>query len=278
AARGRAAQGRLPRALGGRVAERARRPGPGGGAADRRVRGRGGEGAGAASRRGRVVPAARAARRRRRALGRAQRGDRARARGRGAARGQARAVSARFPGAAQAGTDARGLPAPARHGAEAPARIAARWSGDGHGRRPLYTRAMPARVYAVANQKGGVGKTTTAVNLAACLAEAGERALLIDLDPQANATSGLGLRANGTSAHDLLDGVPLDRLAKPSPFPNLDVVPAKADLAGAAVELSLRAGGERYLAEMLQESALAPYSFVFLDCPPAFGPLTVNAL
>ncbi len=137
---------------------------------------------------------------------------------------------------------------------------------------------MPARVYAVANQKGGVGKTTTAVNLAACLAEAGERALLVDLDPQANATSGLGLRANGTSAHDLLDGVPLERLAKPSPFPNLDVVPARSDLAGAAVELSLRAGGERYLAEMLQGGALAPYSFVFLDCPPAFGPLTVNAL
>ena len=72
---------------------------------------------------------------------------------------------------------------------------------------------MPGKVYAFANQKGGVGKTTTAINLAACLAEAGERALVVDLDPQANATSGLGMRANGTSTYDLLDGVPLASLA-----------------------------------------------------------------
>ena len=136
---------------------------------------------------------------------------------------------------------------------------------------------MPARVYAVANQKGGVGKTTTAVNVGACLAEAGERVLLIDLDPQANATSGLGMRANGSSTHDLLDGVPLERLAKPSRFPNLDVVMAKSDLAAAAVQLSSREGGERYLAESL-DGSLDAYSFVFLDCPPSFGPLTVNAL
>ena len=136
---------------------------------------------------------------------------------------------------------------------------------------------MPARVYAIANQKGGVGKTTTAVNLAACLAEAGERALLIDLDPQANATSGLGVRANGISTHDLLDGIPLRELAKPTAFRNLDLVPAKPELAGAAVELALRNGGERYLADTL-EGATDAYSFVFLDCPPSFGSLTVNAL
>ena len=101
---------------------------------------------------------------------------------------------------------------------------------------------MPAKVYAFANQKGGVGKTTTAINLAACLAEAGERALVVDLDPQANATSGLGMRANGTSTYDLIDGAPLASLAK------------------------------------ALEDATLRYAFVFVDCPPALGPLTVNAL
>ena len=81
-------------------------------------------------------------------------------------------------------------------------------------------------IYALANQKGGVGKTTTAVNLAACLAEAGERTLLIDLDPQANATSGLGERANGTSSYDLLDGAQALDLASRTRFANLELIPA----------------------------------------------------
>jgi len=136
---------------------------------------------------------------------------------------------------------------------------------------------VPGRVYAVANQKGGVGKTTTAVNLAACLAEAGERALVVDLDPQANATSGLGERANGTSSYDLLDGAPLEELAKPTRFQNLWLVPSKPDLAGAAVELARREDGERFLAESLADAGDG-YAFVFLDCPPSLGPLTVNAL
>src|SRR5438046_6034694 len=136
---------------------------------------------------------------------------------------------------------------------------------------------VAGRVYAVANQKGGVGKTTTAVNLAACLAEAGETALVVDLDPQANATSGLGERANGTSSYDLLDGAPLDQLAKPTRFENLWLVPSKPDLAGAAVELARREDGERFLADSLA-GAGSRYSFVFLDCPPSLGPLTVNAL
>ena len=136
---------------------------------------------------------------------------------------------------------------------------------------------MRARVFAIANQKGGVGKTTTAINLAACLAEAGERSLVVDLDPQANATSGLGERANGTSSIDLLDGAPLRELAKPTRFENLDLVPAKPDLAGTAAELARRGDAERYLAEALA-TANGDYAFVFVDCPPSLGPLTVNAL
>src|ERR1700712_4151429 len=117
---------------------------------------------------------------------------------------------------------------------------------------------VPGKVYAFANQKGGVGKTTTAINLAACLAQAGERALVVDLDPQANATSGLGLRANGSSSYDLLDGGPV------------------AELAGAAVELSRHSDGERYLASALAN--VSGFDFVLMDCPPSLGPLTVNAL
>ena len=136
---------------------------------------------------------------------------------------------------------------------------------------------MSGRVYALANQKGGVGKTTTALNLAACLAEAGERSLVVDLDPQANATSGLGERANGVSSYDLLDGADVMQVARPTRFANLDLVPARPELAGAAVELASHADGERYLAESLA-GAPEHYRFVFLDCPPSFGPLTVNAL
>ena len=136
---------------------------------------------------------------------------------------------------------------------------------------------MPGRIYALANQKGGVGKTTTAVNLAACLAEAGERVLVIDLDPQANATSGLGERANGTSSYDLLDGAPLETVAKPTRFGNLYLVPSKPELAGAPVELATRSNGELFLSQSIA-GATSRFSFVFLDCPPSLGTLTVNAL
>jgi len=135
---------------------------------------------------------------------------------------------------------------------------------------------VSGQVFALANQKGGVGKTTTAVNLAACLAEAGERTLVVDLDPQANATSGLGERANGASSVDLLDGADLTELVKQTRFENLDLVPATGDLAGVAVELD-RLGADSYLARALAPARDA-YSFVFLDCPPSLGPLTVNGL
>jgi chromosome partitioning protein len=133
------------------------------------------------------------------------------------------------------------------------------------------------RIYAIANQKGGVGKTTTAINLAACLAAAGEPALVVDLDPQANATSGLGEHANGRSTYDLLDGAPLRELVRQTKFPNLHLVPSKPELAGAAVELTRHPSGDTYLRQALA-SGSDFYSFVFLDCPPSFGPLTVNAL
>jgi chromosome partitioning protein len=134
-------------------------------------------------------------------------------------------------------------------------------------------------VLAVANQKGGVGKTTTAVNLGASIAGAGYPTLLVDLDPQCNATVALGLPKESTpNVYECLSGhLTLADAAKPSGIEHLDVVPSTPDLAGATVELPRIAGSEGTLRTRLG-AIKERYLFTLLDCPPSLGPLTVNAL
>jgi chromosome partitioning protein len=134
-------------------------------------------------------------------------------------------------------------------------------------------------VYAIANQKGGVGKTTTAVNLAACVAEAGYEALLVDIDPQCNATIGLGIgKDRPSTVYDVLIGnVALPDVIVATSIEHLWLAPAGPDLAGATVELPRMPGSETRLRETLGEMR-DRYAFTLLDCPPSLGPLTVNAL
>ncbi len=134
-------------------------------------------------------------------------------------------------------------------------------------------------IYAITNQKGGVGKTTTAINLAACVAEAGYRALLVDIDPQSNATVGLGIsKASPRTTYDLISGAAsLREIVVPSMIEHLWIAPAGPDLAGANVELPRIPGSETRLKDGLT-GVREQYAFTFLDCPPSLGPLTVNAL
>jgi len=131
------------------------------------------------------------------------------------------------------------------------------------------------RTIACANQKGGVGKTTTVVNLASLLAVSGDRVLLIDLDPQGNATSGLGIdrAAIERSTYDgLLDGVDLAELVVQGTSPGVDVIPSAIALAGAEVELAGSTGRERRLRDALAGFA-DQYDVIFIDCPPSLGSL-----
>jgi chromosome partitioning protein len=138
-----------------------------------------------------------------------------------------------------------------------------------------------ARVIAIANQKGGVGKTTTAINLGACLAVAERRTLVIDMDPQGNATSGMGIKRADVPAsvyEVLVDDVPVEEaVLREVHFQYLDVVPSSRDLVGAEVELVSRPERDRVLRRAL-ESMRDEYEFMLVDCPPSLGLLTLNTL
>jgi chromosome partitioning protein len=140
--------------------------------------------------------------------------------------------------------------------------------------------APDARVLAIVNQKGGVGKTTTAVNLATALAAVGKRVLLVDFDPQGNASTGLGIgrQARRVTAYDILMGGRLVREAAiPTPIPRLMLVPSSVDLSGAEIELIDVQLREQRLRKALA-GALSDFEYVLIDCPPSLGLLTLNAL
>ncbi len=140
-------------------------------------------------------------------------------------------------------------------------------------------RPLP-RVMAIANQKGGVGKTTTTINLGACLAELGLRTLIIDLDPQGNASTGLGIENRGLQTsmyHVLMHEEPLENCVEPTDVKHLFVAPASLDLAGAEIELVPAFSREGRLRRAIDD-VIDGYDYVLIDCPPSLGLLTVNGL
>jgi chromosome partitioning protein len=138
----------------------------------------------------------------------------------------------------------------------------------------------PVHVFAIVNQKGGVGKSTTSVNLAACLGDLGKDVLLIDLDPQGNATSGFGLNKNQRELciyNALLEGVPLAEIIEPVGVEHVFAVPATIQLAGAEIELVSAMSRESKLKTVV-EPVKKDFDYVIIDCPPSLGLLTINAL